>query len=180
MHSRPRGAPAYGPLTRVCSSSSSGGEAIESALKLARATTKRKPLLYCNGRLLRHWLGALSVMGSSWMRESRSSRSSRSAGNSVRRSTGVEQRSRESGVRPRSSSGQIQAGGGRSCSRKAVIQPRSKEALQGEGHAPRPRRGADRIGRTRKDVPRAVEDFVPDILVPERRWAREWCRSPPR
>ena len=59
---------AHGPLTRVLFSSS-GGEAIESALKLARATTKRKPLLYCTGGFHGTGFGALSVMGSKRMRE---------------------------------------------------------------------------------------------------------------
>ena len=59
---------AHGKLTRVLFSSS-GGEAVESALKLARAATKRKPLLYCTGGFHGTGFGTLSVMGSKRMRE---------------------------------------------------------------------------------------------------------------
>lgn len=59
---------AHGTLTRVLFSSS-GGEAVESALKLARAATKRKPILYCTGGFHGTGFGALSVMGSKRMRE---------------------------------------------------------------------------------------------------------------
>lgn len=59
---------AHGKLTRVLFSSS-GGEAVESALKLARAATKRKPLLYCTGGFHGTGFGTLAVMGSKRMRE---------------------------------------------------------------------------------------------------------------
>lgn len=59
---------AHGPLTRVLFASS-GGEAVESALKLTRAATKRRPLLYCTGGFHGTGFGALSVMGQKRMRE---------------------------------------------------------------------------------------------------------------
>lgn len=59
---------ARGPLSRVLFVSS-GGEAVESAMKLARAATKRKPILYCNGGFHGTGFGPLSVMGGKRMRE---------------------------------------------------------------------------------------------------------------
>jgi putrescine aminotransferase len=56
------------PLERVLFSSS-GGEAVESAMKLARASTKRKPILYCRGGFHGTGLGPLSIMGSGRMRD---------------------------------------------------------------------------------------------------------------
>ena len=56
------------PLERVMFSSS-GGEAVESAMKLARAATKRKPFLYCRGGFHGTGLGPLSIMGSGRMRD---------------------------------------------------------------------------------------------------------------
>jgi putrescine aminotransferase len=56
------------PLERVLFVSS-GGEAVESAMKLARAATKRKPFLYCKGGFHGTGLGPLSVMGSGRMRD---------------------------------------------------------------------------------------------------------------
>lgn len=48
--------------------STSGGEAVESALKLARAATRRPGFLYCQDGFHGTGLGALSVMGASRMR----------------------------------------------------------------------------------------------------------------
>jgi putrescine aminotransferase len=59
---------ATGKLSRVLFSSS-GGEAVESAMKLARAATRRKPILYCTGGFHGTGFGPLSVMGSKRMRE---------------------------------------------------------------------------------------------------------------
>jgi putrescine aminotransferase len=56
------------PLERVLFVSS-GGEAVESAMKLARAATKRKPILYCKGGFHGTGLGPLSIMGSGRMRD---------------------------------------------------------------------------------------------------------------
>ncbi len=56
------------PLDRVLFSSS-GGEAVESAMKLARAATKRKPILYCKGGFHGTGLGPLSIMGHGRMRD---------------------------------------------------------------------------------------------------------------
>lgn len=55
------------PLT-VCLFSSSGAEAVEAGLKLARAVTKRSGFLYCRGGFHGTNLGALSVMGSRRLR----------------------------------------------------------------------------------------------------------------
>jgi putrescine aminotransferase len=49
--------------------SSSGGEAVEAGLKLARAATKRKVFLYCDGGFHGTNLGSLSVMGSTRLRK---------------------------------------------------------------------------------------------------------------
>jgi len=59
---------ATGVLSRVLFSSS-GGEAVESAMKLARAATRRKPILYCTGGFHGTGLGPLSIMGSRRMRD---------------------------------------------------------------------------------------------------------------
>jgi putrescine aminotransferase len=56
------------PLERVLFSSS-GGEAIESAMKLARAATKRKAFLYCRGGFHGTGLGPLSIMGHGRLRD---------------------------------------------------------------------------------------------------------------
>lgn len=55
-------------LSRVLFSSS-GGEAVESAMKLARAATRRVPILYCKGGFHGTGLGPLSIMGSGRMRD---------------------------------------------------------------------------------------------------------------
>ena len=49
--------------------SNSGGEALESAMKLARAATKRTRILYAHGGYHGNGLGPLSVMGSGRMRD---------------------------------------------------------------------------------------------------------------
>ena len=56
------------PLT-VSLFSSSGGEAVEAGLKLARAATRRKGFLYCDGGFHGTNLGTLSVMGSTRLRK---------------------------------------------------------------------------------------------------------------
>jgi putrescine aminotransferase len=56
------------PLT-VCLFASSGGEAVEAGLKLARAATGRPGLLYCRGGFHGTNLGTLSVMGEERMRK---------------------------------------------------------------------------------------------------------------
>jgi putrescine aminotransferase len=56
------------PLT-VSMFSSSGGEAVEAGLKLARAATKRHGFLYCVGGFHGTNLGSLSVMGSDRLRQ---------------------------------------------------------------------------------------------------------------
>ncbi len=56
------------PLTRVLFSTG-GGEAVESAMKLARAATRRKAILYCKGGFHGLGLGALSIMGSGHNRD---------------------------------------------------------------------------------------------------------------
>jgi putrescine aminotransferase len=56
------------PLTRVLLSTT-GSEAVESAVKLARAATKRKPILYCKGGFHGTGLGALSILGSGRLRD---------------------------------------------------------------------------------------------------------------
>jgi putrescine aminotransferase len=56
------------PLSRVLFSTT-GGEAIESAMKLARAATKRTGIIYCKGGFHGTGLGALSIMGHGRMRE---------------------------------------------------------------------------------------------------------------
>lgn len=56
------------PLERVLFSSS-GGEAVESAMKLARAATRRKAILYCKGGFHGTGLGALSIMGDGRLRD---------------------------------------------------------------------------------------------------------------
>jgi putrescine aminotransferase len=56
------------PLS-VCLFSNSGAEAVEAALKLARAATRRKPLLYCKGAFHGTNLGTLSVMGDARLRK---------------------------------------------------------------------------------------------------------------
>ena len=55
------------PLTR-CLFSTSGGEAVESAMKLARAATGRTAIVYADGGFHGTGLGSLSVMGSRRMR----------------------------------------------------------------------------------------------------------------
>ncbi len=56
------------PLTRTLFSTG-GGEAVESAMKLARAATKRKNILYCKDGFHGTGLGPLSIMGSGRMRD---------------------------------------------------------------------------------------------------------------
>jgi putrescine aminotransferase len=56
------------PLTRVLFSTG-GGEAVESAIKLARASTRRKAILYCKGGFHGTGLGVLSIMGSGHFRD---------------------------------------------------------------------------------------------------------------
>jgi putrescine aminotransferase len=56
------------PLTRVLFSLTRS-EAVESAMKLARAATKRKPILYCKGGFHGTGLGALSILGSGRLRD---------------------------------------------------------------------------------------------------------------
>jgi len=56
------------PLSR-CLFSTGGGEAVESAMKLARAATKRKAILYCKGGFHGLGLGALSIMGNGRLRD---------------------------------------------------------------------------------------------------------------
>jgi putrescine aminotransferase len=56
------------PLTR-CLFSTSGGEAVESAMKLARAATKRKGIVYCKGGFHGTGLGPLSIMGDGRLRD---------------------------------------------------------------------------------------------------------------
>jgi len=56
------------PLT-VCLFASSGGEAVEAGLKLARAATGRAGFLYCQGGFHGTNLGTLSVMGEERMRK---------------------------------------------------------------------------------------------------------------
>jgi putrescine aminotransferase len=56
------------PLSRVLFSTG-GGEAVESAMKLARAATRRKPIVYCKGGFHGTGLGSLSVMGSGHLRD---------------------------------------------------------------------------------------------------------------
>jgi len=55
-------------LTR-CMFSTTGGEAIDSAIKLARAATRRKPIVYCKGGYHGTSLGPLSVMGHGRLRD---------------------------------------------------------------------------------------------------------------
>jgi putrescine aminotransferase len=57
-----------GPLT-MCLFSCSGAEAVEAALKLARAATGRKPFIYCKNGYHGLNLGTLSVDGVARMRE---------------------------------------------------------------------------------------------------------------
>ena len=57
-----------GPLS-MCLFANTGGEAIESAMKLARAATKRAGILYCKGGVHGTGLGPLSIMGSGRMRD---------------------------------------------------------------------------------------------------------------
>jgi len=57
------------PLTRVIPSTTRG-EAIDSALKLARAATKRRPLVHCRGGFHGTTLGSLSVSGHGRLRDS--------------------------------------------------------------------------------------------------------------
>lgn len=56
-----------GPLS-MCLLSNSGSEAVEAALKLARAATRRTAFVYCKGGFHGLNLGSLSVMGSDRMR----------------------------------------------------------------------------------------------------------------
>ncbi len=56
------------PLTR-CLFATGGGEAVEAAMKLARAATKRKAILYCKGGCHGTTLGTLSIMGSGRLRD---------------------------------------------------------------------------------------------------------------
>jgi putrescine aminotransferase len=56
------------PLTRTLFSTG-GGEAVESAMKLARAATKRKSILYCKDSFHGVGLGPLSIMGNGRMRD---------------------------------------------------------------------------------------------------------------
>jgi putrescine aminotransferase len=56
------------PLDRVLLSTT-GGEAVESAMKLARAATKRKAIVYCKGGFHGLGLGALSIMGDGRLRD---------------------------------------------------------------------------------------------------------------
>lgn len=56
------------PLTR-CMFSTGGGEAVEAAMKLARAATKRKAILYCKGGFHGVGLGTLSIMGHGRLRD---------------------------------------------------------------------------------------------------------------
>lgn len=56
------------PLTR-CLFSTECGEAIDAAMKLARAATKRKALLYCRGAAHGASLGPLSIAGSGRLRD---------------------------------------------------------------------------------------------------------------
>jgi len=56
------------PLTR-CMFSTGGGEAVEAAMKLARAATKRKAIIYCKGGFHGVSLGALSIMGHGRLRD---------------------------------------------------------------------------------------------------------------
>src|SRR5262245_14110977 len=51
-----------GPLT-TCIFSSSGGEAVEVAMKLARAATRRPGFVFCRGGFHGTGIGALSIMG---------------------------------------------------------------------------------------------------------------------
>jgi putrescine aminotransferase len=53
----------------VCLFSSSGAEAVEAGLKLARAVTRRAGFLYCRGGFHGTNLGSLSVMGSTRLRK---------------------------------------------------------------------------------------------------------------
>ncbi|MCA9793216.1 MAG: aspartate aminotransferase family protein [Candidatus Eremiobacteraeota bacterium] len=57
-----------GPPLEVAMFSTSGGEAVESALKLARAATRRSGFVYCEDGFHGTGLGALSVMGAERMR----------------------------------------------------------------------------------------------------------------
>jgi putrescine aminotransferase len=57
------------PLTRVLPATTRG-EAIDNALKLARAATKRHPLVHCRGGFHGTTLGALSVTGHGRLRDS--------------------------------------------------------------------------------------------------------------
>lgn len=56
-----------GPLS-MCLLSNSGSEAVEAALKLARAATRRPAFVYCKGGFHGLNLGSLSVMGTDRMR----------------------------------------------------------------------------------------------------------------
>src|SRR5262245_33719396 len=56
------------PLSRVLFSTT-GGEAIGSAIKLARAATRRKSIVYCKGGFHGLGLGELCVMGSGHHRD---------------------------------------------------------------------------------------------------------------
>lgn len=56
------------PLTRCTFSTTSGGS-IDAAIKLARAATKKKPILYCKGGYHGISLGALSIMGYGRLRD---------------------------------------------------------------------------------------------------------------
>lgn len=60
---------ACAPDLSMCLFSSTGGEAIEAAMKLARAATGRAGILYCTGGFHGTGLGALSVMGTPRLRE---------------------------------------------------------------------------------------------------------------
>lgn len=57
------------PSLEIALFSSGGGEAVESALKLARAATGRAEFLYCEGGFHGTGFGALSVMGEERMRK---------------------------------------------------------------------------------------------------------------
>lgn len=57
------------PPLEVVLFSSSGGEAVESAMKLARAATRRSAFLFCEGGFHGTGFGALSVMGAERMRK---------------------------------------------------------------------------------------------------------------
>jgi putrescine aminotransferase len=56
------------PLS-VCLFSSGGAEAVESAIKLARAATRRRGIVYCKHGFHGTSLGSLSIMGSGRMRD---------------------------------------------------------------------------------------------------------------